>query len=188
MPRGRPRQPDELKALRGNPGKRRLATPKELRGLGAAPSAQEIMPAFLTQHRERELFVRIIDDYLQRRIARSSDANAYARYCAWLDRWWTCKEAIDGKTTWYESSSAHSKKLARRHPLFKDMMDIERVLESLEDRLGLNVVSRQAIIRGLATAPSVASGFGDKPADNQAGEQPIVDDRPPSPIGLGRLN
>lgn len=152
------------------------------------------MPGFLTQEREKELFTRVIDEYLQRRIARPSDANAYARYCSWLHRWWTCKEALDGKTTWYESNSLHGK-LARRHPLFKDMIDIERVLESLEDRLGLNVVSRQGIVRGLAAMPAALGGlFGDEPAasetplgDKLPGEV-VVEDRPPSPLGLGRLN
>jgi P27 family predicted phage terminase small subunit len=191
--RGRRAQPDELKALKGNPGKRRLPSSARRAVRGSAPSAVSIMPGFLTQEREKELFTRVIDEYLQRRIARPSDANAYARYCSWLHRWWTCKESLDGKTTWYESNSLHGK-LARRHPLFKDMIDIERVLESLEDRLGLNVVSRQGIVRGLAAMPAALGGlFGDEPnpADNPLpGDTvpPVAEDRTPSPIGIGRLN
>ena len=191
MARGRRAQPDELKAMRGNPGRRKLSLGSR-RARGSLPGALEIMPGFLTQEREKELFTRVIDEYLQRRIARPSDANAYARYCAWLHRWWIAKEMLDGKTTWYESTSNHGK-LARRHPLFKDMIDIERVLESLEDRLGLNVVARQNIVRGLANMPPALGGvFGDEIKDEPiVGEPPTPDlpqpdDRPPSPIGLGR--
>lgn len=196
MPRGRRPQADEVRALKGNPGKRKLAASVRSGSRGAAPSAAEIMPGFLTQEREQELFRRVIDEYLQRRIARPSDANAYARYCVWLHRWWICKESLDGKTTWYESNSNHGK-LARRHPLFKDMIDIERVLEASEDRLGLNVTSRQGIVRGLAALPPALGGlFGEEPINPEGpGDTPPPltpppgeEDRVPSPIGIGRLN
>lgn len=188
MPAGRRSQPDELKALKGNPGKRKLSRRASARRQHAG--AAGIMPEFLTQDREQKLFVRVIDEYLQRRIARSSDANAYGRYCAWLHRWWLCKEALDGKATWYESQSLHGK-LARRHPLFKDMIDIERILLAEEDRLGLNVVSRQNIVKGLASLPAPLGGlFGDEPIPEDTPAAPGVGEpqpaQVPSPIGLGR--
>lgn len=193
MPRGRRAQPEEIKKLKGNPGKRKLFTGGGRRG--SLLSAAQIAPGFLTKDREKELFRRVIDEYLQRRIARASDANAYARYAVYLNRWWICKEALDDTSTVYQSESLHGK-LYRDHPLFRQMLHVERVLMALEDRLGLNVVSRQSIIRGLAAVPpSFGDLFGDKPKDETKPEAPAAvpgeiapQERPPSPVGFGRLN
>jgi hypothetical protein len=89
---------------------------------------------------------------------------AYARWAAYLHRWWICKEGLDGKATWIRTTSKHIEDMPRRHPLFKDMLDLERVLQSLEDRLGLNPVARQNIMRGLAAMPAALGGlFGEEP-------------------------
>jgi hypothetical protein len=194
MPRGRRAQPDTIKAIKGNPGKRKLLASSVARR-GSLMSAAQIMPGFVTKDREKELFRRVIDEYLQRRIARASDANAYARYAVYLNRWWICKEALDDTSTVYQSESLHGK-LYRDHPLFRQMLHVERVLMALEDRLGLNVVSRQSIIRGLAAVPPAFGDlFGDKPKteDKPEGEaatpaEIAPQERPPSPVGFGRLN
>jgi P27 family predicted phage terminase small subunit len=168
MGRGRRAVPDEIKALKGNPGKRKLAFNPN----NDQPSAKEkptlAIPEFLVHEREREIFRRVVEDYLQRRIARSPDLTAYARWASYLHRWIKCKEELEGKSAWYKSSSKHGD-MFRRHPLFKDMIDIERLLQSLEDRLGLNPTSRQNIIRGLSTMPAALGGLfgGDEPAENQ---------------------
>lgn len=173
MPRGRRAIPDEVKALKGNPGKRRMAL-KSVSGDAAvksdAPRVALAIPEFLTQDREREIFRKIVDDYMQRRIARGPDLTAYARWASYVHRWISCKEDLEGKPTWFKSSSKHGD-LLRRHPIFKDMLDIERVLQSLEDRLGLNPTARQNIIRGLSAMPAALGGlFGD--------EQPPESDKP----------
>lgn len=172
MARGRRALPDEVKALKGNPGKRRMALKSAAGETVKAESPRAILaiPEFLTHERERDIFRKIVDDYMQRRIARAPDLTAYARWASYVHRWVSCKEKLDGKSTYFKSSSKHGE-LLRRHPLFKDMLDLERVLQSLEDRLGLNPTARQNIIRGLSAMPAALGGlFGD--------EQPAESDKP----------
>ncbi len=189
MSRGRRALPDEVKALKGNPGKRRLALKSASAGAGrpTAPSIALVIPEFLTHDRERDIFRKIVDDYLQRRIARAPDLIAYARWASYVHRWVSCKEQLDGKPTWFKSVSKHGD-LLRRHPLFKDMLDLERVLEALEDRLGLNPTARQNIIRGLSAMPAALGGlFGDEqsPEDKPEMSDAEMPDGPPplSPLG-----
>lgn len=189
MARGRRALPDEVKALKGNPGKRRLAL-KSATGDAAkveAPRVNLAIPEFLTHEREREIFRKIVDEYLQRRIARASDLPVYARWASYVHRWIDCKEQLEGKPTWFESKSKHGD-LLRRHPVFKDMLDLERVLQSLEDRLGLNPVARQNIIRGLSAMPAALGGlFGDEAADKSkpdASDVPADTAPPASPLGF----
>lgn len=188
MSRGRRAQPNEVKALKGNPGKRRLAL--ENAGKSSARPQKHVAvqpPEFLTQEREREIFSRIIDDYLQRRVARPTDLTAYARWASYVHRWISCKEQLDGKSTWFKSESKWGA-LLRRHPLFKDMLDIERVLQSLEDRLGLNPIARQNIIRGLAAVPPALGGlFGEEESPKDDKPQPEMEAPPPEVGPLGYL-
>lgn len=192
MPRGRRSQPDEVKALKGNPGKRRLALTKKPAAKPARTRAPVTpIPAFLTDKREREIFRRIVDDYLQRRIARTPDLTAYARWAHYVHRWIDCKEKLDarGGDTFFESESKHGK-LLRRHPLFKDQLDVERVLQSLEDRLGLNPIARQNLIRGLAALPpALGELFGDDEKPRSEAPEPDAPAKSPevpapeSPLG-----
>jgi len=190
--RGRRAQPDAVKALKGNPGKRKLALAR-----AAKPEAASVKPAvfiqppeFLTNERERAIFVRVVDDYLQRRVARAPDLTAYARWASYVHRWISCKEQLDGKATWFKSTSKHGD-LLRRHPLFKDMLDLERVMQSLEDRLGLNPIARQNIIKGLSAMPAALGGlFGDEPpadGDKPQPEDPAPEEQPPAVSPLGFL-
>lgn len=207
MARGRRPLPDEIKALKGNPGKRRLASldkakakpaakakPRRSKGKAAPakpPAATQIqVPDFLTGKREKALFMKVVDDYLQRRVARPPDLTAYARWAHYLDRWIICKETLQGKSTFFKSESKHGA-LLRRHPLFKDQLDIERVLQSLEDRLGLNPAARQNIIRGLASLPpALGDLFNDDPdAASDEPEAPTTEqiDAPPADSPLAFL-
>ncbi len=176
MSRGRRAIPDEVKALRGNPGKRRLALKHAAKGektqtSDVLPRSVLAIPEFLTQEREREIFRKVVEDYLQRRVARAPDLTAYARWATYVHRWWICKEGLDGKATWIRTSSKHIEDMPRRHPMFKDMLDLERVLQALEDRLGLNPTARQNIIRGLSAMPAALGGlFGDEPSSD--GDKP----------------
>ena len=165
MPRGRRPLPDELKALKGNPGKRRLKLSDHAQDRSALPvsRAELKIPEFLTGAREREIFRRAVEDYLQRRIARAQDLTAYARWATYLAMWIESKEKLKGEETYFTSTLKHGQQL-RRHPLFRDMLDLERVMQSLEDRLGLNPVARQAIVRGL-NAMSMVGPIGEEPAE-----------------------
>lgn len=196
--RGRRKQPAEINEMKGNPGKRAATFKRTLNADVAANEGKPVgpsqVPDFLKAPREQQLFRRVVDDYLQRRVARKTDFMAYARYAAWLHRWILCAEQLHNKATFFKSESKWGT-LLRRHPLFKDMLDIERVLQSLEDRLGLNPVARQNIMRGLSALPPALGGlFGDDPpapgtpAEEAAKPQP-GDDPPAAPAAgpLGHL-
>ena len=149
--RGRRAQPDAVKALKGNPGKRRLLLEGDKSASAAdrlAASAATAMPEYLSGEREREIFRRVVDDYLQRRVARPADLNAYARWAHYLHRWILCKEALDGQTTFFKSESKWGT-MFRRHPLFKDLLDLERVMQSLGYR-DLGCARRRAWCRRFA--------------------------------------
>lgn len=180
---GRRQKPDELKTLQGNPGKRRLPKPEAEAAPGVAPAATAAaleppapfeIPDFLTHAREREIFARVVEDYLRRRVARRQDVIAYARWAHYVHRWIKCKEQLGDGGTWYETKSKHGDML-RMHPAAKEQLQLERVLQSLEDRLGLNPVARQNVLRGLSALPSALGGLFDEkpkeaPAKPDAGE------------------
>jgi P27 family predicted phage terminase small subunit len=193
MSRGRRALPDEVKALKGNPGKRRLALKSATGDVAKAdtPRLALAVPDFLSHEREREIFRKVIDEYLQRRIARAPDLTAYARWATYVHRWISSKEQLETQPTYFTSTSRHGEQL-RRHPVFKDMLDLERVLQSLEDRLGLNPVARQNIIRGLSAMPAALGGlFGDEQGSEKGkADQPELaplpegTSAPVSPLGF----
>lgn len=191
--RGRKRIPDEVKALKGNPGKRRLVLREAAAEPVDEPAEAEIraplaMPEFLTEPREQEIFRRIMGDQLHRRIARATDVIAYARWAVYVSQWIACRDELKGKSTYYRVTNAHGESL-RRHPAFKDQLDLERCMQALEDRLGLSPTARQNIIRGLSAMPAALGEFlADEPRDLPATVKQVEPEVSPAPIGpLGYL-
>lgn len=189
--RGRRPHPDALKALKGNPGKKRLFAEDDMI-VSTAPPAPVELPSFLTHEREQEIFRRVIGDFIHRRIARPADVNAYARWAVYLNRWMAAKEYLDGKHTFYQAAVARGGTRYVPAPQWKDMIDLEHCICSLEDRLGLNPTARQSIIRGLSTMPVDLGGIElrQKPKGQAArkAEEIEAPAEPPSPIGFGKLN
>jgi putative ABC transport system substrate-binding protein len=148
------------------------------------------VPEFLTHERERKLFRDVIDDYLQRRIARAPDSIAYGRWASYVHLWMSCKEQLDGKAMAVESTSKRGG-MSRPNPLLKGMLDIESRLQPLEAQLGLNPAARQNIIRGLSAMPAAIGGlFGDEqPIETDKSEMPEDDamEAPASSSPLGFL-
>lgn len=189
MARGRRSIPDEIKALKGNPGKRKLALDKiGKRERGAARPQQFIAdaPDYLTQDGERQAF-RMALESLPGNVARRSDTHAIARWATWLNIWVSAKLKLDGKAHWYESESKHGKFL-REHPISKRMHQAETHLVSLEDRLGLNIVARNNIVHRLFQMPGPPPGglFGDDRQDEK-NDQPIPIDGVAEPEVLSPL-
>jgi phage terminase small subunit len=189
--RGRKALPDSIKALKGNPGKRKLKFLESgfdnsgWAGVGDVPMMPTAkIPNFLTDEKEIEAFRTVIDDYLQRRVARTSDLSAYGRWAHYLMKWIWCKEQLAGKPMFLGADKGY-----RRNPIFRDMLDIERMLQSLEDRLGLNPIARQNIVRGLAAMPSALAGLYDEEKSQESKqqgdekEQPTKEE-PPNPLGF----
>lgn len=189
MGRGRKPIPPELKRLRGNPGNQTQAALGSdltvIDNLVPFPRKAQIeIPEFLTHERERHIFKLIIDDYLQRRVARAPDFHAFGRWAHYMHRWVLCKEKLGDRETWFQYDTAAGKQI-RRHPLFRDMLDIERTLQTLEDRLGLNPAARHNILRGLTAMPAALGGdiFNDDDKQPPKGTQ-TVEAPAPSPLGF----
>lgn len=177
MPRGRRAKPAEIKALLGNPGKRRLALNTDAGGSrGRAPPVRIKIapPDWLTQPREREVFDWALE-YLPANIVRRTDVQALARWATWINVWVTCKIALDGKQHWYTTSSEHSPEIHREHPLAKRMDKAEAHLVTLEDRLCLNIVARNNVMHRILNAPPAHPGAG-----LFADEPPSDDDKKPA--------
>ena len=189
MARGRKPIPPELKRLRGNPGNNTQAQLGHdlsvVENLIPFPRKAKLdIPDFLTQERERHIFKLIIEDYLQRRVARAPDFHSFGRWAHFMHRWICCKEQLEGKATWFQYETAAGKQI-RRHPLFRDMLDIELVLERLEDRLGLNPMARHNILRGLTAMPAALGGdvFADEDKLDD-GSDAQIEAPPVSPLGF----
>jgi P27 family predicted phage terminase small subunit len=184
---GRRAKSDELKERAGNPGKRALkdSSPSSASSEETLPAAPFEVPDFLTHPREREIFSRIVGDYLRMRIARKPDLVAYARWAHYVHRWIVTKETIGETGAWYTTTSKHQTgELYRQHPAAKDQFQLERMLQSLEDRLGLNPAARQNLLRGLGNLPAALGGlFGDdkpqeKPAPQSGATEPAKVETP----------
>lgn len=156
MARGRHAKPAEVKALLGNPGKRRLAlADKDAPAPAPRPAVVE-PPSYLTKEREIAAFKHVYAS-LPLNLARESDIDAVARWAVWLNRWAEAKLALDGKEGWYESESRHGKFL-RDHPLAKQMHRAEAHLIALEDRLCLNITARNNVMHRLFNMPPAHPG------------------------------
>lgn len=168
MARGRKALPDEIKALKGNPGKRRL----NLDQTNESVAVKLAMPAFLTSKLEREIFKRASDLLGRVNFVRQTDVDGLARWCWYLSKWIGFKKQVDAKkaAVYYETKSKHGKML-RTHPIFASLLQIERVMLTHEDRLGLNPASRQTIMRGIFSSVTDPSLFDKKPSETPTGTE-----------------
>lgn len=185
MTRGRRALPDEIKALKGNPGKRKLVL-----GHADEKAGPIKAPAYISTLDEKQIFARVADELSRVRFIKTTDADALGRWCVYLAKWVSIKKRLQaGKKNadvYYETESKHGKML-RVHPLFASLFKIEQHLMALEDRIGLNPSSRQAILRGIINAPNIpAGGMFDEAEKPQA---PLVTeaDRAKAEHALGPL-
>ena len=173
MPRGRRALPDEVKALKGNPGKRRLILDQ-----GDGDGGPVKAPSYVTTVMEREIFKRVSTQLSSVRFIKATDSDALARWAVWMAKWVDIKKRLSAKRAdvYYETKSKHGKML-RAHPLYASMIQIDKQLMALEDRIGLNPTSRQAILRGLINAPSLPTGslFGEDVEKPQAPSMSAAD-------------
>jgi len=182
--RGPKPKPVHVKRMQGNPGHRPIPTPvaqpvaSPLMRMDVIEPHAITMPDYLTEPREQALFAGILADYFQRRVAHPVDVHAYARWAFLMHRWIIAKEGVT------RGRPRKLKKNAQgayyRDPFFRDALDLERLLQAQEDRLGLNPISRQNILKGLAQMP--APFTGDKTVEASAEPERAV----ASPIGIGR--
>jgi phage terminase small subunit len=191
MARGRKRLPDSIKALMGNPGKRKLALDDEYDPIARSERPNITMPEFLTHEREKEIFRRVVEDYMQKRIASEVDLISYGRWASYVHEWWSCKEALEGKSRFIKQIANGNERFVS-HPLWTLMKEYEQEMRGLEACLGLNPLARNNILRGLAAMPAAIGGLliSNQPgtvykeeADDQSAPPP---DESESPLGFLR--
>jgi hypothetical protein len=152
--------PPEIKRLKGNPGKRRLA----LTTAGVAPPPARCSvdpPTFLTEPAEIDAFNAALGA-LPAHTVRSSDVAALGRWACWLKIWVDCK-----------------RRLGRNRPDqkfdHKRMNDAEMHLARLENAIGLSPAARGAIVARLFQIPAA-------PVTVEVVAKPAADDE--SPLGF----
>ena len=175
---------DEVKRAKGNPGKRSLKPTNKNDKAAPSPAHNHVpVPEYLTKPEERALFTNVINNVLHGSIARVSDAHAYARWAVYAFKWGQNKLLLDVEDAdiVYETQSKHGSML-RIHPRFVAIDRLEKLLTALEDRLGLNPVARQNILRGMMALPApIQESFFEQlawtnkqtPPDGAAPESPL---------------
>lgn len=152
MGRGRrPIHPD-VKRLKGNAKGGRLPPPENVVTFPGLAKPIEI-PAFLTGEIERAIFRTIVEDYLQRRVARPPDYFAYGRYAHYMQEWMSCKSEIDCDGRMLVLADGEGKSTKQRSIAVKHQFELESLLRQLEDRLGLNPMARTSIMRAMTAVP-----------------------------------
>lgn len=175
MTRGRKAQPDEIKELRGNPGKRRLVAleaAKKAQRLTPAPPPVIATPEWLSET-QAAIFRKIVDEFQQNRIARITDTSAYGRWASYMTEWIDAKQQLGTAGRFVKIESNHGTRYAL-HPLFQIMVKLEAMIVKLEADLGLNPAARQNIIRGMSNL-TPGDLFGKIPAAPDS-EEDIEDD------------
>jgi P27 family predicted phage terminase small subunit len=190
MKRGAKGTPDAVKAQRGNPGKRKLvdAPPP---AAAATPAPAIASPSFLDKDPvAKAVWARFVADYLPGLpFIKPSDAQALARWCYTMAQWTDVTSRLKHKDIAYETESKHGKML-RLHPLFLAQGRLEERLLKIEDRMGLNPMARQALIKGVFAQGFIPEGTGaqapKREDEGDAEELPLDPPSPatPSPVGL----
>ncbi len=147
----------------------------------AAPAAPVLAPPSFIAGDDvaLEMWKRFAADYLPGLpYIKPSDSLVLARWCKAMSQWVAVSRELQHGMIVYETESKHGKML-RMHPLFQAQGRLEDRLIKIEDRLGLNPMARQALIRGVVT-----SGFlsPDAPQPKAAEDDPDLLKRRPNPL------
>lgn len=177
MARGRRPKPAEVKALLGNPGKRRLALLNQERPAPGADGATRIPepPSYLTED-EREAYC-FAYEALPYNLVRESDKVAVSEWAVWLVKFVNAKQRLEAKKETYESVSKHGSFL-RINPDFLIMSRASDKMRELADRLGLNPMARSALTQKMLNAPMMS------PPGELFSEPDGKDKKPASPAPL----
>lgn len=182
MARGRKPQPEAVNDAKGNPGRRRRASPPATDA--AEGRAKSTAPPELADQ-ARQIWDAIAPELTRLNFLRDIDRQAFARYCVHLARWWELTKDLAANGETYVTESNHGT-MERVRPNFIVRERLEKRLEVAEDRFGLNPASRQQIMQRLAglvpPAPTggLFEGRGGEDGSSDSDRAPAA----PSPIGL----
>lgn len=112
---------------------------------------------------------------------RATDFYAFKRYCMTMADWIAAAKKVKAHGAVYETDTRHGR-MQRIHPWFIVMERLEKRLQDLEDRFGMNPRARQQMLQQMASA---GSGLPFDPAkESTAGDQSNMDLTKPSPVGF----
>lgn len=161
--RGPKPDPAAVKEAKGNPGRRPIgADPVIGDGNQAAGKSERVLPApveapiWLTGD-GLGIWDRLAPRLVAMKLLSQVDAEAFGRYCRNYARWIRMQDQLDREGEVYESESQHGK-LKRAHPSFLIADRLERQLQAVEDRFGLNPAERQRLYAARANAPANIPG------------------------------
>lgn len=183
--RGPKPKPAEIKALKGSPNKQRdalIGAQAQHYGdtIGNLPGGELLTPEFLTKPREREIYRAVVEDLFQRGVIRTHDVWQLARWASLLDRWIHCKLRIDETGgTWTKENRKHYGEILKKSPYWSDLQEIERLLVPLEDRLGLNPLARQTIVKHIVANAMMQPTVIDSRPEPKEAAAPAADDDDP---------
>jgi P27 family predicted phage terminase small subunit len=182
MARGPKPEPASVKLAKGNSSRRPI---------GVDPEPQDDMshaiaaPAWL-KGPGLETWDRLAPRLVSLKLLGPADVETFARYCRNFARWLKMQKVLDEEGETYESESAHGK-LKRAHPAFLISDRLDRKLESVEDRFGLNPAERQRIFAARAArVPDAGDLFGRAPTPSKPGAPSTP--RPMKRPAIGFLN
>lgn len=139
--RGPKPEPASIKEAKGNPSRRPIGADPEF-DIDASHRTIDA-PAWL-KGEGLTIWKRVAPRLMQLRLLGPADAETFARYCRNFARWLKMQRILDTEGETYESESQHGK-LKRAHPAFLISDRLDRKLEAVEDRFGLNPAERQRI-------------------------------------------
>lgn len=140
--RGRKGQTAEVRAAKGNPGKRG--------GKGTAvadeqPALKLGVPCHLTAAGKR-IWSDLAPKLTRINLLRETDLQSFSRYCDMLSEYWKVTRELRRKHYTYEAETTIGGKLLRLNPLFMVQSRLARQLDSMEDRFGLTPRARQEVL------------------------------------------
>lgn len=171
MPRGRKAQPDHVAEAKGNPGRRKRKS---------VLFSQNYQPGKAPQHltdAARRVWERIEPELSHLRFIKRTDYSAFERYCVHLADWWDLTADIETHGKWVITKSEHVE-MARLHPSFMARERIEKHLVELEDRFGLNPVSRQQLLQRMIAEVPVNPQSSAPSSDGETKEPSLQLDQP----------
>lgn len=158
---GRRAKPDQIKAVAGNPGKRKRTRPqpssKPAAPASIAVASRDKPPTWLTNVVAKRIWSNVWPSLTRMRFANETDAPAFGRYCQYFAEWIEATKALnkDGKTQNVGTVSGDT--MVRLHPAVKVRELAERHMMAMEDRYALNPQARFSLAQQLLDKPGLGA-------------------------------
>lgn len=208
MARGPKPEPAAVKRAKGNPGRRPIADDNPSKDDQFHPDELGAVPAWLSTRSQRTARAKQITDLaetiwralyadlVRMRLLKTTDENAFGRYCRYMAEWVFYTRTLDKEGMWYATNSDFAGELKRPHPAMRFRKDAEQALKDLGESMGLTPAARQRILAQLSASNQLTPPGNTRPPDaaapasgEGAGQQGELGLGEASPVGfLSRLN